>query len=168
MIPRRRMRQVSAIIVGLCATIALAGCGTPRIDPGIVANLMRRLLESQNGVPVRSVHCPETIHPAKGAVTYCTATLTNGHTVRMLATPTNGSGQVRVAPAEMIADQVQNSIASALAKQRGITATAVCPQHVPIVVGRTFLCRASASDGRSAMILVTIKGGGAFTMNFAK
>jgi hypothetical protein len=125
------------------------------------------VLESQNGLHVRSVHCPETINPAQGAVTYCTATLANGHTVRMAATATNGSGQVRVAPAEMIADRVQNFIQSALAKT-GISATAVCPQHVPIVVGHTFLCRASASDGRSGTIRVTIRPGGAFTTDFVK
>jgi Domain of unknown function (DUF4333) len=161
------MRQLSAIIVGLCATFALAGCGTPRIDPGKVANVMRQVLESENDLHVRSVHCPETIKPAKGAVTYCTATLSNGHTVRMAATPTNNSGQVRVAPAEMIADRVQNFIRSALAKA-GVSASAVCPQHVPIVVGQTFLCSVSASDGRSGTIRVTIKPGGAFTTNFVK
>src|SRR3979411_728231 len=114
MIPRA-MRRLTAIIVGVCATCALGGCGTPRIDPGKVADLMRQVLEQQDGLKVRSVHCPQSINAAKGAVPYCTATLTNGHTFRMAATPTNDSGRIRVAPAEMIADRIQNFIEHALA-----------------------------------------------------
>jgi Domain of unknown function (DUF4333) len=158
----RRMRRLSAIIVGVCAAGAVAGCGTAPIDPAKVANLMRQLLESQFALHVRSVRCPATINASTGAVTYCTATLTDGNTVRMTATATGGSGQIRVAPAEMIADRVQSFIERALA-HRGIRATASCPQHVPIVVGRTFLCLVSERRGRRAKFLVTIKPGGAFT-----
>jgi hypothetical protein len=68
----------------------------------------------------------------------------------------------------MIAAEVQNSVQSALQKQ-GVTATATCPQHVPIVVGQTFNCTATDSKGHHAKIAITISSPSAgFTMRVAQ
>jgi Domain of unknown function (DUF4333) len=161
------MRRLSGLIIVVCAAGALAGCGTTPIDPAKVANLMRQVLESQFGLHVRSVACPKTINARKGAVTYCSATLTDGRSVRMAATPTTSTGEIRVAPAEMIADRVQSFIERALAS-RGIRAIASCPQHVPIVVGHTFLCLVLERGPTVHKFQVVIKLGGTFTTSLVR
>lgn len=149
------MRRLTTIICSVCVAGSLAGCGAVVLDSGKIANTMRTVLVIQAKLQVRSVQCPRNIKVGKGIVTYCTATLTNGHTVRMSATQTDSSGHVHVGPAEMVADEIQNFIVHALAA-RGVTATATCPQHEPIVVGRTFDCTATDGQGRSAKVQITV------------
>jgi hypothetical protein len=149
------MRRLTAITVSACLAGTLAGCGTVVLDSGKIANTMRTVLVSQAKLPVRSVQCPKSIKAGKGIVTHCTATLTNGHTVLMAATQTDSNGHVHVGPAEMVADEIQNFIVHALAV-RGLTATAACPQHQPIVVGSTFVCTATDTQNRSAHIQITV------------
>jgi hypothetical protein len=137
--------------------LALAGCTTTTIkwDPGSVRDTIRDVLTRQAHVKVESVSCPAKAKIAKGVVTYCQATLASGDTVRFAATQTDGKGHVHIGPAEMISDEVQNSIQAAL-KKRGVTTTARCPQHVPIVVDSTFVCTATDPQGHRARIGVTI------------
>jgi hypothetical protein len=137
------------------ALAALAGCGTVAWNRTKVQNAIRDVLTKQAGVQVQSVTCPSKAKIATGVVTYCDATLAGGDTVRFSATQTDAKGHVHVAPAEMIALEVQNKIQSAL-RQRGVTAAAKCPQHVPIAVGKTFVCVATDAQGRHARIGVTI------------
>jgi Domain of unknown function (DUF4333) len=149
------MRRLSAIILSAIFAAALAGCGTVVLDSGKIANTMRSVLVTQVMLSVQSVECPKSIKVGKGIVTYCTATLTNGHTVRMSATQTDSNGHVHVGLAEMVADEMQNFIVRALAV-RGLTATATCPQHRPIVVGSKFNCTATDRQGRSAHVQITV------------
>lgn len=159
------MRRPPATILGLCATMALTGCGTVTLDSGKVAGLMRQLLVNQAGLEVRAIRCPPHIKEGKGIVTSCTATLTDGHTVRMSATQTRNG--IQVAPAEMIADEIQDFIVRVLAK-RGVTVSATCPQHQPIIVGRRFECVASDRDGHSVKVRVTVTSpSAAFRIQFA-
>ena len=121
---------------------------------------IREVLVKQAGVEVRSVACPSNVNIARGVVTLCTATLVGGDTVRFAARQTDAHGHIHVGPAEMIALEVQNRIRSAL-RARGVRATASCPQHVPIDVGRTFACVARDARGRPTRIGVTITDSGA-------
>lgn len=135
--------------------VGLAGCAGVSWERSKVETAIRTVLIQQAHVPVRTVTCPSKAKIAKGVVTYCAATLSNGDTVRFKATQTNGSGHVHVGPAEMISLEVEDTITSSL-KKRGVAATATCPQHVPIVVGRTFVCTASDAKGARAKIAATI------------
>jgi hypothetical protein len=158
------VRRRVTIATTLAALSALAACGTVSYDKGKVEGTVHDVLTKQAGVQVQSVKCPDRAKIAKGVVTYCTATLAGGETVRFVATQTDDKGHAHVGPAEMIATEVQNKIQSAL-QQRGVTATAKCPQHVPIVVGQTFLCTATDSKGHNAKIGITIANSSAgFTM----
>lgn len=56
----------------------------------------------------------------------------------------------------MIAGAVENTIEVRL-RQLGVTATATCPRHVPIVAGRSFSCSLRDNAGRTAHIEVTIE-----------
>ncbi len=141
--------------MGGCATCALAGCGTTKLDPSKLTSAMRQVLEKQAGLNVRSVQCPQSISVGKGIVTSCTATLSDGHTVKMSAVQKDSHGNVHVGPAEMIADEIQNFIVHALA-QRGVNVTAACPQHEPIIVASKFDCTATDSHGRSAKVQITV------------
>jgi hypothetical protein len=152
--PAMRARLLRAV-PAVAALAALAGCGSVSWDAGKVQSTIKSVLVKQAGVQVRSVSCPGKAKIAKGVVTYCNATLADGETVRFSAKQTDGNGHVHVGPAEMIALEVQHSIQSALHK-RGVTATASCPRHVPIVIGKTFVCAAKDNQGQSAKIGVTI------------
>ncbi len=149
------MRRLTVVILSACLGGTLAGCGTVVLDSSKIANTMRTVLVTQANVTVRSVQCPKSIKVGKGIVTDCTATLINGHTVRMSATQTDSHGHVHVGPAEMVADEIQNFILHALAT-RGLTVTTACPQHEPIVVGSKFNCTATDRQGRSAHVQITI------------
>ncbi len=75
--------------------------------------------------------------------------------MRFAATQRDSDGHVHVGPAEMIAVEVENRVESAL-QTRGIKTTASCPEHVPIVVGKTFVCKATDPQGTTVRIGVTI------------
>jgi hypothetical protein len=150
------VRRFSIPAAGLTAFAVLAGCGSVTYDKAKVQSAVSDVLTKQAGVQVQSVKCPDNAKIAKGVVIDCVATLVGGDTVRFTATETDDQGHVHVGPAEMIAAEVQNKIASAL-KQRGVTAIATCPQHVPIVVGQTFVCTATDKAGRHAKIGITIR-----------
>lgn len=153
------MLAVGTRLAGFAAAVAAlavcAGCGTVSWDQTKVQNAIRDVLTKQAGVQVRAVSCPSKARIATGVVTYCNATLAGGDTVRFSATQTDSSGRVHVGPAEMIGLEVQNRIQSSL-RQRGVAASAKCPQHVPIVVGNVFVCTVADAHGRQARIGVTI------------
>jgi hypothetical protein len=149
--------------------VALAGCGSDvSWSATKVQDSVRSILTQQAGVHVRSVSCPSNVKIGKGVVAYCLATLSGGDTVRFSASQEDSSGHVHVGPAEMIALEVENRIEAAL-HQRGVKATsALCPQHVPIVVGKTFGCTATVGHGQRLRIAVTITTpSGGFSMKLA-
>jgi hypothetical protein len=149
--------------------LALAGCGSNvSWSASKVEGTVRTILTQQAGVSVRSVTCPNDVKIGKGVVAYCIATLANGDTVRFSATQEDSSGHVHVGPAEMIALEVENRIEAALHQRNLKVTSAICPQHVPIAVGRTFGCIASLGPGQRARIAVTITTpGGGFSMKLA-
>jgi hypothetical protein len=146
---------VSFSVPALAALVVLSGCSKVEWDQGKIQDTIQSVLTSQAHVKVQSVTCPSKVKIAKGVVTYCEATLAGGDTVRFDATQTDSKGHIHIGPAEMIAVEVQDSIQSAL-KKRGVSTTATCPQHVPIVVGKTFVCTATDPQGHRARIGVTI------------
>lgn len=143
------------ILAAVGVLAGLAGCASVSWDRTKVEKTIHDVLIQQAHVPARSVTCPSKAKIAKGVVTYCSATLSNGDTVRFAATQTNGTGHVHVGPAEMISLEVEDTIRNSL-RQHGVTASATCPQHVPIVVGRTFVCTATDTKGVHARIGATI------------
>jgi hypothetical protein len=154
MIAHSARRLAAASLPGVLAA-AVAGCGSISWDQTKVQNAIRDVLVKQAHVQVTAVRCPSNVKIAAGVVTDCQATLAGGDTVRFSATQTDGKGHIHVGPAEMIAVEVENQIHGAL-KKRGVTATATCPQHVPIVSGKTFVCSATDAHGQRARIGVTI------------
>jgi Domain of unknown function (DUF4333) len=153
---RRGIRRVACIaLIGAITGCAVSSEGSGSLDPAKAESLARTLLETKAGVQVRSVTCPSGVKLQKGLVTYCTATLVSGHTVRLRVTQTNGDGHAVVTPAEMVADGIQLTIQQGYAG-KGVKATATCPQHMPIVVGGTFFCTAADKYGHTVKIRITI------------
>jgi hypothetical protein len=148
-------RRYARCPLATVALATLAGCGSISWNRTKVEKAVREVLTKQANVQVRSVTCPSNAKIAKGVVTPCNATLSNGERVRFNATQTDAKGDVHVGPAEMIALEVQNSIQEGL-RRRGVTASARCRQHVPIVVGTTFVCAATDARGRHLRIGVTV------------
>jgi hypothetical protein len=88
-------------------------------------------------------------------VTVCQATLRTGETEPFTVTQTNAKGNVHIAPMNLLAASVERNITARLA-QRGIRATAICPEHVPVQVGATFTCTATDVKGVNVKITATI------------
>jgi hypothetical protein len=159
--------SVHGLLVAATLAGGLAGCsanasvsiGSSALSVAKMSALVRSVTRRQ-GLPARSVSCPAGIGLKKGRVSYCTARYADGETSRFSVRQTNGSGAVYVSPAEMTAPAVEQNIRLAL-RRRGITATASCPKHVPIVVGNSFVCTVrDASQTVSLPIKITDSSGG--------
>jgi Domain of unknown function (DUF4333) len=160
--------------------VTVAGCGstasgtarhatssTTHLDQSGTAyleNLVRRSLDGHR-LDVQSVSCPAGSEP-KGTVVHCAVTLRAGHRLTVTATALDGLGAFRVIASEMLADNVERGIVETLA-QRGVKASATCPEHIRVVVGRMFGCRVSYARGDHATATVTIvDADGGFRLSF--
>lgn len=129
------------ILAGTVAVV-VAGCGAagaPGYDTAGLARTIRKDLDKHPGFQVVSVSCPKQAKLAKGVVVHCSVKLRGGRVVRMKATQLDGKGTVHLVASEMLPDNVEHGIVVTLA-QRGKQVRAVCPEHVTIVVGKTFNC----------------------------
>jgi Domain of unknown function (DUF4333) len=143
--------------------VLVAGCGTSTLDAAKEENTIRSNI-AKLGTPVQSVKCPSGVKVGKGIVTYCTATLWSGETVSIKATQLDDKGTVHFHSTTMIAGAVENNIEVRL-RQLGVSATATCPRHVPIVAGSQFACALRDNAGRTAHVQVTIENStGAFKL----
>jgi Domain of unknown function (DUF4333) len=148
------------------AAAALAGCGSSKSDSHYLENLVRTSLAVHPGFKVQSVACPRE-SAAKGEVVSCTATLEGGHKVGVRATALDGKGTFRIITSEMLADNVERGIVGTLAA-RSIKARAVCPEHVKVVIGRTFDCTVTEATGGHATAAITIlDADGGFRVGFS-
>jgi hypothetical protein len=141
------------LVLALTLPLALAGCGGNGYDTSGLEKVIRTKLGQHRGYRVRSVTCPKTAKVAKGTVIVCTATLQTGKKVSVRATELDTKGTVHLVISEMLADNVEHGIVVTLAG-RSITATALCPEHVPVVVGKQFNC--AVTGGRYKHVTVTI------------
>lgn len=151
---------------GLALGLVLAGCGASGYNTSELAKMIRGELDQHRGFHVRSVSCPKQAKLGKNVVIRCTATLAGGRKVNVRATQLDAKGTVHVVIGEMFADNVERGIVATLA-QRGITATAVCPEHVLVVVGKRFDCTVSSSADRYRRAVVSIvDSDGGFRVRF--
>jgi Domain of unknown function (DUF4333) len=164
------MTMLRCALIAAVLALALAGCGgggSPGYDTSRLARMIRVRLDQHPGFQVQSVSCPKHAKLGKGVVVRCTATNRRGHVVRMRATQLDDKGTVHLVADEMFADNVERGIMTALA-QRGIPSSAVCPERVPVVIGRRFDCEVVENSTRHASANVTIVDSDAgFTLRFS-
>jgi hypothetical protein len=144
-------------VAGVALAVGVTGCGTTVIDGGKAEKTISKLATSKLGVTVKDVKCPSDHAAKKGDSFTCTMTLANGESELFRITPTDDKGNVSILPADMIATYVENTIVQRLGA-RGVKATSVCPQHVPVVVGNKFSCTITASNGQHGTVAVKITG----------
>jgi hypothetical protein len=153
-------------IVLVALGLVLAGCATATYSRPKLERLITSRLDQHRGFDVQSVACPSHAKLAQGVVIRCTATLGGGHVVGLRATQLDDKGTVHLVASEMFADNVERSVVVALG-ERGVRATAVCPEHVPVVLGRMFDCSVRAANGHRSRVAVTIvDSDGGFRLNF--
>lgn len=146
--------------------LVLAGCATATYSRPKLERLITSRLDQHRGFDVQSVACPAHSKLAQGIVIRCTATLRGGHVVGLRATQLNDKGAVHLVANEMFADNVERSVVLALGG-RGVRATAVCPEHIPVVLGRMFDCSVRDASGHHGHVAVTIvDSDGGFRLNF--
>ena len=147
----------------ILSVVLVAGCGTSVLDAATEEGTIRSNI-TKLGAPVQSVKCPSGVKVGKGIVTYCTATLQSGETVSIKATQIDDKGTVHFHTTTIIAGAVENDIEVRL-RQLGVSATATCPRHIPIVAGNQFTCILRDNAGRTAHVQVTIENSnGAFKL----
>lgn len=139
-------------VLGL--VLLVAGCGTLSWSQSKNEANVRSPL-TKLGVQVQSVKCPSDVKIGRGVVTYCTATLTSGETLSIKAVQIDGKGNVSYTSTVMVATAVGSQMEAKLS-QTGVTATATCPRHVPVVVGNQFVCSLRDTAGHAAHVSVTI------------
>jgi hypothetical protein len=137
-----------AAAAGSCAACGTLASSNPTLD-----SLIRSALDAHRGFRVQSVTCPSG-RPGKGAVVHCSVMLSGGQRVGVRAIAL-GNGAFRILTSEILPDNVERAIDSALAR-RNVTAKAVCPGHVGARIGKTFECMVTAGGGRHAIATVTI------------
>lgn len=157
------------LILACVVAVVAAGCGStgaPGYDTAALARTIRTDLDRHPGFQVASVSCPKKAKLAKGVVVNCSVKLRGGHVVRMRATQLDGRGTVHLVASEMLADNVEHGIVVSLA-QRGQRVRAVCPQHVTVVIGKTFNCTVIDGAGhRTAAAVTIIDSDGGFRLRF--
>jgi hypothetical protein len=109
------------------------------------------------------VHCPSSFKQAKGVVVHCTATLKGGEIDKVRATQTGANGTYDVVGSLIFADNVERAVQGNLPGSPA-GAHVVCPNRVPVVIGRTFTCQVSGASS-TTKALITIDGG--FRMSFS-
>ena len=163
---RRRPRRLVVIGGALGALIAAAGCGSTGYNTAALAHDITSRLDQHPGFAVASVHCPAHARRAKGVVVHCSATLRNGDVVRLRATQLDDSGTIHLVADEMFADNVQRGILASL--PRGAPgAQAVCPNHVPVVIGAAFTCRVRDAGAYTRARVMIVDADGGFRVRFS-
>jgi hypothetical protein len=159
------MRALTAI-AAVALIVAIAGCSASggggsssvtfstesgaTIPSTTLVGLLQRYTKSR-GLAAQSISCPPTITEKTRGVINCVASYKGGGTGRFTATQTDNHGDVHVEPAEMIAPEIEDDIATHAKPPGSITAT--CPAHVPIVVGKTFKCTGRTGPQRHTFIV---------------
>lgn len=79
----------------LLASLALAGCGTDRIDTARAEDEIEVAIERQTGLAVAGVACPKDVDIEAGARFRCTAQGENGGEATVEVEQTDGEGNIR-------------------------------------------------------------------------
>jgi hypothetical protein len=145
----------------MSSTTSRSAITTSKLEQNI-----RTRLDQHRSFQVQTVQCPSDAKLAKGVVINCTAKLADGHTVAVRNTQLDNKGTVHIVISEMFADNVEHGIVVTLG-QRGTSATALCPERIPVVIGKQFYCTVTDSFGRHSRALVTIvDADGGFRLRF--
>lgn len=150
----------------LAALIAAGGCGSTGYNTAALTHDITTRLDQHAGFAVRSVHCPAHARRAKGVVVRCLATLRDGDVVRLRATQLDDRGTIHLVANEMFADNVQRGILAGLPR-RAPSAQAVCPNHVPVVIGNAFTCRLRDAGAYTRAQVMIVDSDGGFRLRFS-
>lgn len=147
--------------------VVLAGCsGSVSIgssDQLDTAKLENTLTEaSQNAFPAFSVgnaQCPDDVKLEAGGTFTCTVDV-EGQPLRFDVTQDDEKGNVSYVKAQAALDTVklEASLTGQIKEQTGVDVTVACPGDKVLVkdVGATFPCDATAADGTTTVVTVTV------------
>jgi hypothetical protein len=163
---RRRTQRLVVIGGALAVLIAAAGCGSTGYNTAALAHDITTRLDQHPGYAVRSVRCPTSARQAKGVVVRCSVTLRDGDVVRVRATQLDDRGTIHLVANEMFADNVQRGILANL-PSGAAGAQAVCPNHVPVVIGAGFTCRLTDAGALTRAKVTIVDSDGGFRLRFS-
>jgi len=168
----RRRTNRSALFAAVptaLAALALAGCGGSSASGSNTTELNKLIAASLGehpGFAVRSVHCPTQIKKAKGVVVHCSATLRDGEVDHVRATQTDNNETFDIVGSLMFADNVERAVRDNLPGTSG-AAHVVCPNHVPVVIGRSFSCTLTRAGSYTSARITIVDDDGGFHMSFS-
>jgi Domain of unknown function (DUF4333) len=88
------MIRLRLLALPAAASLALAACGDKKLDTGKLEGEIKKGIERQAGVKVRSVNCPGDVKIQRGHVFNCRATTTSGQTAPVRVTQRDDEGNV--------------------------------------------------------------------------
>lgn len=161
---RRRLAVWTLPCLAVAAlAVALAGCGVT-LDMDAIGKSVSSGINSQLGLEIASVSCPQESRPAKAGDTFeCVATPKEGGKLTIKVTQKDDTGKVdwEVAKAEGLVNLqgLEGEIAKGIKDQTHADATVSCGggKFRAVKAGDTFDCQASAADGSKTAVNVTIK-----------
>ena len=146
----------SALLTAPALTLlALAGCGTAKIDAGKTEGLIRRSVTGQVGARVKSVSCPSG-HPAKAGGDFtCEVVGADGTKGTAKVHQKDDKGNVVVSSPFLHMREVETKIAAEIRRQLNVSAKVRCPEIVEVTTGRVVMCKAAA-QGQSRNVRVRL------------
>jgi hypothetical protein len=155
---------VSSIIAGLysiaamrtslglvaLAALALSGC-SKSIDSDKAEKFIAKSVGSQVGAKVKSVSCPTGLTAKKGETFECTVTGTDGTTGKTTVTEKDDQGNVSVSAPFIHVRNLEQQIASGIAKQIGGSVDVGCPEIIVGAKGKKFECQATSGSDKAVV-----------------
>ncbi len=144
----------TALLGALALALALAACGTTKIDTTGTERFIERTVSRRAGVRVASVGCPREVTAKRGDTFTCTVTGTDGSTGKAVVRELDDEGRLRTDVPFLHPRELERSITGDLRARLGATIRLRCPEVVVGRRGATFDCRAR-SGAQSRTVRVT-------------
>ena len=141
---RRRVGLLTAVLA-----LAAAGCGS--LDTGKAEKQIAQIIESQVGVTVSSVDCPENVKPQAGNVFTCTATAPDGTAAEITVAQRDDKGNVHISAPLVNVRRLEQVLGAKIGGDLRVD----CPDLVTAKRGDSFSCDATGPQGGSSTVEVT-------------
>jgi hypothetical protein len=94
-VPRLREHpELNAVALAASAALALTACGTGRLDMENVERQVKRGVEQQVGIRLKSVECPKDVEIRAGHTFHCRVITTGGDSASVRVTQRDDAGNV--------------------------------------------------------------------------
>lgn len=142
-------RPLAALPLLAAAALALASCGTSRIDSEKGEAFIRGVVADQVGARVATVTCPDDVETEKGDTFTCSVAGADGSKGDVLVTQRDDDGNLSVSAPFLHVREAEAVMADQIAKQAKVEGVTIkCPEIIVVKKGERFKCKGTA-EGKS-------------------